>query len=87
MCALVRGMVEAGKVVGAICHAPWILISAGVVKGRRVACPGDIAIDVENAGGVYVKDRVVRDGPVVTGVYFGYLPEYMREFMGAVGEG
>jgi len=33
---------------------------------------------------VYVKDRVVRDGPVVTGVYFGYLPEYMREFMGAV---
>jgi len=30
---------------------------------------------------------VVRDGPVVTGVYFGYLPEYMREFMGAVAEG
>jgi protease I len=87
VCALVRGMVDRGKVVGAICHAPWILISAGVVKGRRVACPEDIAIDVENAGGVYVKDRVVRDGPVVTGVYFGYLPEYMREFMGAVGEG
>jgi protease I len=86
-CALVRGMVEAGKVVGAICHAPWILVSAGVVKGRRVACPGDMAIDVQNAGGVYVKDRVVRNGPVVTGVYFGYLPEYMREFMGAVAEG
>ena len=85
VCALVRAMVDGGKVVGAICHAPWILISAGVVKGRKIACPEDMAVDVENAGGVYVKERVVRDGPLVTGVYFGYLPEYMREFIGAVG--
>ena len=84
VCALVRAMVEQGKTVGAICHGPWVLVSAGVVKGRRIACPQDMAVDVENAGGVYVKERAVRDGPLVTSVYFGYLPEYMREFLQAV---
>jgi protease I len=83
-CRLVREMVEAGKVVGAICHAPWVLISAGVVNGRKIACPEDMAIDVSNAGGFYVRERTARDGPLVTGVYFGYLPEYMKEFMNAV---
>jgi len=87
VCELVRAMVDRGKVVGAICHAPWILVSAGVVKGRRIACPSDMAVDVENAGGVYVDERAVRDGPLVTGVYFGYLPEYMRVFTAAVAEG
>lgn len=87
VCRLVRDMVAAGKVLGAICHAPWILVSAGVVKGRRVACPEDMAVDLQNAGGQYVRERVARDGPLVTAVYFGYLPEYMRAFIEAVGEG
>ena len=84
VCLLVREMVRAEKVVGAICHAPWILVSAGVVKGRRIACPEDMAVDVENAGGVYVREKAVRDGPLVTAVYFGYLPEYMPEFTAAI---
>ena len=87
MCELIRELVDRGKVVGAICHAPWILISAGVLKGRKVACPEDMAIDCENAGATYVREKVVRDGPIVTGVYFGYLPEYMRAFMAAIAEG
>jgi len=82
-CRLVREMVDSGKVVGAICHAPWILISARVVRGRKIACPEDMAIDVQNAGGVYVGEKVVRDGPLVTAVYFAYLPQYMREFIHA----
>jgi hypothetical protein len=45
-----------------------------------------MAVDVRNAGAIYVEDHVVRDGPIVTGVYFGYLPEYMRVFMEAVVE-
>jgi len=85
-CRLVREMVEADKVVGAICHAPWVLISAGVVRGRTIACPDDIAVDVTNAGGTLVHKRVARDGPLVTSVYFGYLPEYMTEFMEAIRE-
>lgn len=85
-CALVRALVERGKPVGAICHGPWVLVSAGVVAGRRIACPQDMAVDVENAGGTYVNEPAVRDGPIVTSVYFGYLPHYMRAFMAAVAE-
>jgi len=84
VCDLIREMVAQGKIVGAICHAPWILVSADVVRGRRIACPGDMAVDVQNAGATYVDERAVRDGPIVTSVYFGYLPEYMKEFMAAV---
>jgi len=84
VCSLVRAMVERGKVVGAICHAPWILVSADVVRGRKIACPGDMAVDVKNAGGIYVPRGVVRDGSIVTGEYFAHLPEYIRVFMEAV---
>ena len=84
VCRLVREMVDRDKIVGAICHAPWVLVSAGVVSGRNIACPDDMAIDVTNAGGTYVKEKAVRDGPLVTSIYFGYLPEYMKEFIAAV---
>lgn len=86
VCELIRGMVARGKVVGAICHGPWVLVSAGVVRGRRIACPRDMAVDVVNAGGVYVDAPAVRDGPIVTSVYYGYLPEYIRAFLSAVAE-
>ncbi len=81
---LVQELVRGEKIVGAICHAPWVLISAGVVKGRRIACPDDMADDAINAGATYVPEGAVRDGFLVTGVYFGCLPEYMREFLAAV---
>jgi protease I len=72
--------------VAAICHAPWILISADVVKGRKIACPSDMAADVTNAGGIYVKDRCVRDGNLITAVYFGYLPDHFRMLMPAIAD-
>lgn len=84
VCQLVRDMVAQEKTVGAICHSPWVLVSAGVVAGRKIACPGDMADDVTNAGGTYVRDAAVTDGPLVTSVYYGYLPEYMRAFIAAV---
>ena len=87
VCELIREMVARNKIVGAICHAPWILVSAGVVRGRKIACPGDMAVDVKNAGATYVDERAVRDGPIVTSVYFGYLPEYIGEFIAAVAGG
>jgi protease I len=87
VCQLVRDLVAQEKIVGAICHGPWVLVSADVVRGRRIACPGDMAVDVQNAGGTFVQDRAVRDGCLVTSVYFGYLPEYMREFIAAVKNG
>jgi protease I len=72
---LVKRMVAESKPVCAICHAPWILISAGVVAGRAIACPGDIAIDVRNAGGTPTQEPAVMDGGVLTSVYFAYLPQ------------
>jgi len=77
---------EAGTIVAAICHAQWILVSADVLKGRRLTCPGDMAIDVENAGGIFVDEPAVRDGNLVTAVYFGYLPEQFRILVKAISE-
>jgi protease I len=83
---LVRKAVQEDVLVAAICHAPWILVSAGVVKGRKIACPGDMAPDVTNAGGIHVRDRCVRDGNLITAVYFGYLPDHFRVLMPALVE-
>ncbi|MFQ6133612.1 MAG: DJ-1/PfpI family protein [Armatimonadota bacterium] len=73
-------------VVAAICHASWVLVSAGVVDGRRIACPSDMAVDVTNAGGVYVDEPCARDGNLVTAVYFGYLPEQFRMLLPTIVE-
>ena len=75
---LVRRAVEDNVIVAAICHAQWILVSAGVVKGRRITCPGDMADDVRNAGGIFVDEKCVRDGNIITAVYFGNLPDHFR---------
>jgi protease I len=81
---LVRTSMAKGIVVAAICHASWILVSAGVVRGRRIACPRDMAIDVENAGGLYAQDSCVADGNLVTAVYYASLPEHMRAVIPAI---
>jgi len=62
----VRWFDEAGKPIAAICHAPWVLVSAGLVKGRRLTSYPGIRDDVENAGGDWVDQAVVIDGNWVT---------------------
>jgi protease I len=84
--ALVREAMRRGVVVAAICHAQWILVSAGVVRGRKLTGPPDMAVDITNAGGDYQKARAVRDGNLITAVYFGYLPEQFSLLMPALGE-
>lgn len=66
MVDLVRDMVAAGKPVAAICHGPQLLISVNAVRGRTITCWPSIAIDVKNAGGLYVDKPVVEDGPIIT---------------------
>jgi len=61
-----RDMVEAGKPVAAICHGPSLLISANALKGRTLTCWPSIAVDVKNAGGMYVDKPVVEDGNLIT---------------------
>ena len=64
--ALVRAFVAAGKPVGAICHGPWLLVEADVVRGRRVTGWRSILTDLRNAGGIVVDEAAVTDGMIVT---------------------
>ena len=64
--AFVGDFLAAGKAVGAICHAPWMLIEAGVVKGRTLTSYPTLKTDVENAGGNWVDQEICSDGWLVT---------------------
>jgi deglycase len=66
MVDLARDTFDAGKPVAAICHGPQLLISADVLRGRTVTCWPSIAVDVRNAGGLYVDRPVVQDGNLIT---------------------
>ena len=66
MVDLVRDAMDAGKPVAAICHGPQLLISANALRGRTLTCWPSIAIDVKNAGGLYVDKPVVEDGNLIT---------------------
>lgn len=74
---IVRRFVEAGKVVAAICHAPWLLIEAGVVAGRRIASYASIRTDVTNAGAHWIDEAVVVDDGIVT----SRSPEDLQAFV------
>lgn len=75
---------EQGKIVAAICHAPWVLISARIVAGRRLTCAYAIRDDVINAGGEYVDREVVRDENLVTSRGPDDLGAFCREIVGAL---
>ena len=66
MVDLARDAMEANKPVAAICHGPQVLISANALRGRTLTCWPSIAIDVKNAGGLYVDKPVVEDGNLIT---------------------
>jgi protease I len=66
MVDLTREAMEAGKPVAAICHGAQLLISANALRGRTLTCWPSIAIDVKNAGGLYVDKPVVEDGNLIT---------------------
>ncbi len=64
--AFVTSSFDAGKPVAAICHAPWVLIEAGAVKGRRMTSWPSLQTDLRNAGAEWVDEEVVVDGNLVT---------------------
>jgi protease I len=63
---IVRAFLDAGKPVAAICHAPWLLIEADVVKGKRVTSWPSVRTDLRNAGADVVDQEVVVDGQLIT---------------------
>ena len=64
--SLIRGFVDAGKLVAAVCHAPWLLIEAGVVEGREMTSYTSIRTDLKNAGAQVVDKEVVSSNGIVT---------------------
>ena len=78
---LTKEIFNAGKPVAAICHGPQILISAGVLKGRKATCYPGIADDLKNAGALYEDAPVVVDQNLVTSRRPEDLPHWMREFV------
>jgi protease I len=85
MVDLVRDAMERGKPVAAICHGASVLISANVLRGRTLTCWPSIAIDVKNAGGLYVDQPLVEDGNLITSRKPDDLPVFCAAIIRALG--
>lgn len=83
----VRAFFEAGKPVAAICHGPWTLIDAGVVKGRRMTSYHTIQTDLKNAGADWVDEEVVVDQGLVTSRSPDDLPAFDEKMIEEFAEG
>jgi protease I len=84
MVDLARDAMDANKPVAAICHGPQLLISAQALRGRTLTCWPSIAIDVMNAGGLYVDKPVVRDGNLITSRKPDDVPAFSAAIVHAV---
>ena len=85
--AFVRDFFEQGKPVGVICHGPWMLVEAGVVRGRRVTSWPSLRTDIRNAGGNWVDEEVVVDTGLVTSRKPGDLPAFNKKIVEEFCEG
>jgi protease I len=83
----VRAFFDGNKPVAAICHGPWTLINAGVVKGRRLTSYPSIQEDLENAGADWVDETVVVDNGLVTSRKPADLPAFNRKMLEEFAEG
>ncbi len=77
----VRAFEDAGKPIAAICHAPWTLIEAGAVKGRRMTSYPSLRTDLRNAGADWVDEEVVVDRNLVTSRNPGDIPAFNRRMV------
>ncbi len=83
----VRDMHDAGKPIASICHGPWLLVEADVVRGRRVTSYPSLKTDLRNAGAEWVDEEVVTDGGIVTSRTPKDLPAFNAKMLEEFGEG
>ena len=86
MVELVSEAFKQGKVVAAICHAGWMLVSADVLRGKKATCFFAIKDDLVNAGATYVDAEVVLDGNLITSRVPSDLPAFCRTIIEALQE-
>jgi protease I len=85
--ALTKDFMEEGKPISAVCHGPQILAAADIIKGRRITAFPEIEQEVRDAGGIYVNQEVLSDGPFITARWPGDLPAHMKATLAALGKG
>ena len=76
--SFVKKMYERGKIVSSICHGPWILISAGIIKGKNATCYKGMKDDLINAGANYQEAPVVIDKNIITSDHPRNLGTWMK---------
>jgi protease I len=74
----IKAFAESGKLITAICHGPWSLINAGVVRGRRMTSWPSVRVDLENAGAHWEDAEVVEDGNLITSRRPSDIPAFGR---------
>lgn len=84
---VVREFTQSGKVVAAICHAPWLLIEADAIKGRNVTSFSSIKTDVRNAGGIWIDEKVVLDEGIITSRSPDDLDAFVEKIVEEIEEG
>lgn len=80
----IREMDADGKVIGQICHAGWVLASAGILKGRKVTSTPGIRDDMVNAGAIWLDEPVVIDGNLISARRPPDIPQYMQALVNAL---
>jgi len=81
---LIRECYQKGKIVAAICHGPWMFISAGIVRGKKVVSYAPVREDLVNAGATFLDVPAVRDGNMICGRVPDDLPEFCQEIIAAL---
>jgi protease I len=85
--SFVRDFFESGKPIAAICHAPWVLVEAGIVRGRKVTSWPSVQTDIRNAGGNWVDQEVVVDQGLVTSRKPDDIPAFNEKMIEEFAEG